>query len=138
MIEHTNLISDNNGYKSFNHFEISDSLKDILFENYFNYKTEDFDKENLIEDLYNKNFVNKYDAVEHKQVFDMYIDNEKFKNKALFVYSIIDNKKYETFVKNNPEIKNPNDFTITYSVIDSDGVKVQVYNITISDIAFLF
>ena len=51
---------------------------------------------------------------------------------------ILNYKKYEIFVKNNPEIKNPNDFTITYSVIDSDGVKVQIYNITISDIAFLF
>lgn len=138
MIEHTNLISDDNGYKSFNHFKIHDTFKEMLFDDYFNYNTNEYNKRELAEDLYNKNFVNKYDPIEHKQIFDMYINNEKFKQKALFIYSLINEAKYTAFVQNNPEIDNPNELTIVYSVLDSDGVKVQIYNISIADIAFLF
>lgn len=138
MIEHTNLISDDDGYKSFNHFEISETLKDILYDDYFNYKTQLFDKTKLTEELYHTNFVNKYDPVEHKQIFDVYINKDSFRQKAYFVYSIIDYKRYETFVNENKEIENPNDMTITYSVLDSLGVKVQIYKVSIADIAFLF
>lgn len=138
MIEHTNLISEENGYKSFNFFQIDDSLKELLFEDYYNYKTEQYNKQELVDNLYNTNFTNKYDPVAHKQIFDLYIDNEKFIDKAKFIYSVIDANKYTQFAQQNQEIENPDEMTITYSVIDSVGVKVQIYRITIEDIAFLF
>ncbi len=138
MIESTYLISNKDNYKEYGKFEIYDGFKDLLFEDYNLYKTENFSKENLIEDLYNKNFVNKYDREAQSQIFEQYIDNEAFKSKALFVYSIIDADKFAKFVQENPEIENPNDYTISFSIVDSQGTKVQLYYISIKDIAFVF
>jgi hypothetical protein len=42
------------------------------------------------------------------------------------------------FVEDNETIENPNELIISYSVVDSDGVKVNIYNIGITDIAFVF
>ncbi len=72
------------------------------------------------------------------EVFSLYINNEKFKEKVLFIYSILDENRYKKFVENHQEIENPNDLTIKYSVIDSDNTKVLMYNISIADIAFVF
>lgn len=139
MIEQQALLKvDENGYKQFNHFEVHETLEAILFEDYYNYNNKDFNKQALIEELYNKNFVNKYDREQHQQIFELYINNTKFKEKAQFVYALIDEDKYKTFAQANPEIENPNELTITYSILDSEGVKVQMYQISIADIAFLF
>jgi uncharacterized short protein YbdD (DUF466 family) len=69
---------------------------------------------------------------------ELYINNEKFKEKAKFIYSVIDYDKYVKFVEDNQTIENPNELIISYSVVDSDGVKVNVYNIGITDISFVF
>lgn len=138
MIEYSNLISDENGYKKFNHFEINKKLENILADDYFDYNTESFSKENLVTELYEKNFINKYNRETHKEIYSLYIDNDKFKEKALFIYSIVDIQKYINFVNENSEIENPNELTIKYSILDSEGVKVQLYNLTINDISFVF
>lgn len=139
MIERTELISiDENGYKKFNHFEIADELKEILADDYYLYNSDKFSKNDLIEDLYKKNFTDKYNRDTQKEIFDLYIDNDKFKDKALFVYSIIDFDKYSKYVEENPELDNVNDLTIKYSILDSEGVKVQIYYISIVDISFVF
>lgn len=139
MIEKTELISvDENGYKKFNHFEISEGLKDILADDYYLYKSDKFSKNDLVEELYKKNFINKYDRQTQKEIFDLYIDNEKFKEKAQFIYSIIDFNKYSKFVKSHPELDNANELTVKYSILDSQGVKVQIYYISIVDISFVF
>ncbi|MEZ4692984.1 MAG: hypothetical protein R2837_03030 [Aliarcobacter sp.] len=88
--------------------------------------------------MYKKNFYDKYDVEIYKDVYEKYINNEKFKQKAKFIYSIIDYDKYVDFVEKNQTIENPNELTISYSVVDSDGVKINIYNIAISDIAFVF
>ncbi len=88
--------------------------------------------------MYKKNFYDKYDETTYKDVYERYINNEKFKEKAKFIYSVIDYDKYVKFVELNETIENPNDLTISYSVVDSDGVKVEIYNIGITDIAFVF
>lgn len=138
MIEYSNLISDENGYKRFNHFEISRNLENILAEDYYTYNTDSFLKENLVSELYKKNFIDKYNRDTQKEIFSLYIDNDKFKEKALFIYSVIDIEKYISFVNKNLQIENPNELTIKYSILDSDGVKVQIYNLTINDISFVF
>lgn len=139
MIEQEALLKvDEDGYKQFNHFEISEELKDILFDDYYNYNNAQYNKQELIEELYNKNFVNKYDREQHKQIFELYIDDEKFKTKAQFIYSLVDEEKFKTFVAQNAEIENPNALTITYNIVDSEGVKVQMQKVSIADIAFLF
>ena len=88
--------------------------------------------------MYKKNFYDKYDETIYKEVYERYINNEKFKAKAKFIYSVIDYDKYVKFVELNETIENPNELIISYSVVDSDGVKINVYNIGISDIAFVF
>lgn len=138
MIKTTSLISDENGYKKYNLFEISEGLQDIIADDYLTYASENFKKDSYCELMYKKNFYDKYDRVVYKEVYEKYIDNEKFKEKAKFVYSIIDYDKYVKFVEENESIENPNELTITYSVVDSDGVKVIVYNLAITDIAFVF
>lgn len=138
MIERTELISDKDGYKRFSQFEIHDSLNVILTDDYYFYNTDSFLKSELINELYEKNFVNKYDRVNQKEIFELYIDNKEFKEKAQFIYSIIDAEKYAKYVLENPELKNPNDLTIKYSILDSEGVKVQIYFISIVDISFVF
>jgi hypothetical protein len=92
----------------------------------------------LVEELYKTNFIDKYDEVTQKEVFDLYINNEEFKKKAQFVYSIIDRDKYINFVNKNSELENPNDLIIKYFILDSSGVKVQIYHISIIDVSFVF
>lgn len=138
MIEKTHFVSEENGYKRYNHFEISEGLKEILDDEYFLYDTDKFKKQELVENLYKKNFEDKYDRETQKEIFQLYIDNNDFKKKAKFVYSIIDYDKYEKFVLENPELENPNELTIKYSILDSEGVKVQIYYVSIIDISFVF
>lgn len=73
--------------------------------------------------MYKKNFYDKYDRVVYKEVYEKYIDNEKFKReKAKFVYSIIDYDKYVKFVEENESIE-PNELTIVYSAVIVMGLK---------------
>lgn len=138
MIRTTSLISDEDGYKKYNLFEIQEDLIAIIADDYLSYASKDFKKESYCELMYKKNFYDKYDRDKYKEVYEKYIDNEKFKDKAKFVYSIIDYDKYVKFVELNETIENPNELIISYSVVDSDGVKVNFYNIGIRDIAFVF
>jgi len=138
MIRTTSLISDENGYKKYNLFEIHEDLTSIIADDYLSYTSKDFKKESYCELMYKKNFYDKYDVETYKEVYEKYINNEKFKHKAKFIYSIIDYDKYVDFVEKNQTIENPNELTISYSVVDSDGVKINIYNIAISDIAFVF
>lgn len=138
MIKTTALISDDNGYKKYNLFEIAENLESIIADDYLTYDSKDFKKAAYCELMYKKNFYDKYDETIYKDVYEKYINNEKFKEKAKFVYSVIDYDKYVKFVELNETIENPNDLTISYSVVDSDGVKVEIYNIGITDIAFVF
>lgn len=138
MIENTNLISDIDGYKKFNHFEISDNLKVILSDDYNKFDKDSNTKQVFVNDLYKKNFEEKYDREENKDIFKLYIDNKQFKDKAQFIYSVVDYDKYAQFVAENPNLDNPGDLTIKYSILDSDGVKVQIYYISIIDISFVF
>jgi len=138
MIEKRHFVSEENGYKKYNHFEIADKLENILSNDYHLYNTNKFSKSDFVEEQYKNNFINKYDRETQKDIFALYIDNDSFKKKAQFIYSIIDYEKYEKFVLENPELENPNDLTIKYSILDSDGVKVQIYYISIIDISFVF
>lgn len=138
MIEYTHELSNEDGYRRYSNFQISETLKDILFEDYYLYGSTTFNKMELVEELYKKNFYDKYDKESQAEIFKLYIDNQAFKDKAQFVYSMIDYDKYTKFVKENENIENPNDYTITYNIVDSDGVKVTMFNISIADIAFVF
>ncbi|GGD43031.1 hypothetical protein GCM10012288_16660 [Malaciobacter pacificus] len=138
MIKTTHEISSEDGYIKYNFFEIHEDLQGIIADDYYTYKTDEFKKEAYCELMYKKNFYDKYDRDTYKEVYEKYIDNEKFKEKALFIYSIIDYDKYVQFVEENPTIENPNELTISYSILDSVGVKVNIYNIGISDISFVF
>ena len=138
MIKTTALISDENGYKKYNLFEIHGDLEPIIADDYLSYSSENFKKASYCELMYKKNFYDKYDETIYKEVYERYINNEKFKEKAKFIYSVIDYDKYVKFVEENQTIENPNELIISYSVVDSDGVKVNVYNIGITDIAFVF
>ncbi|MGB5918450.1 hypothetical protein [Arcobacter sp.] len=138
MIEKRYLIEENKDYSKFNYFEISDELEEILADDYYTYNSKEYKKDELVEKMYDINFVNKYDMEKQPEVFSLYINNEKFKEKVLFIYSILDEIRYKKFVENHQEIENPNDLTIKYSVIDSDNTKVLMYNISIADIAFVF
>ena len=138
MIRTTALISDEDGYKKYNLFEIAENLESIIADDYLTYSSNDFKKAAYCELMYKKNFYDKYDETTYKDVYERYINNEKFKEKAKFIYSVIDYDKYVKFVELNETIENPNDLTISYSVVDSDGVKVEIYNIGITDIAFVF
>jgi hypothetical protein len=138
MIEKRYLIEENKDYSKFNYFEISDELEEILADDYYTYNSKEYKKDELVEKMYDINFVNKYDMEKQPEVFSLYINNEKFKEKVFFIYSILDENRYKKFVENHQEIENPNDLTIKYSVIDSDNTKVLMYNISIADIAFVF
>lgn len=138
MIEYTHKASEENDYITYNHFLIDDGLIPILYDDYYMYNTENSDKKEIAQKLYDDNFVSKYDPVEHKQIFDLYINNESFMNKAKFIYSVVDIERYKAFVEQNPSIEEPNKYTLTYSVTDSKGVKVTMYHISITDIAFVF
>ena len=138
MIRTTALISDDNGYKKYNLFEIHEDLEPIIADDYLTYASADFKKASYCELMYKKNFYDKYDETTYKEVYERYINNEKFKEKAKFIYSVIDYDKYVKFVEENQTIENPNELIISYSVVDSEGVRVNVYNISITDIAFVF
>jgi ribulose kinase len=138
MIKTTALISDENGYKKYNLFEIHEDLQNIIADDYLEYSTSNFKKAAYCELMYKKNFYDKYDETTYKEVYVRYINNEKFKEKAKFIYSIIDYDKYVKFVEENQTIENPNELIISYGVVDSDGVKVEIYNIGIVDISFVF
>ena len=138
MIRTTALISDEDGYKKYNLFEIHEDLEPIIADDYLDFSSENFKKAAYCELMYKKNFYDKYDETIYKEVYERYINNEKFKEKAKFIYSVIDYDKYVKFVELNKTIENPNELIISYSVVDSDGVKINVYNISISDIAFVF
>lgn len=138
LIEYIHEISNEDGYKRYSKFQISETLKYILFDDYYLYGSTSFNKMDLIEELYKKNFSNKYDREGQAEIFKLYIDNQAFKDKTQFVYSLIDYDKYVKFVKENENIENPGDYTITYDIVDSDGVKVTMYSVNIADIAFVF
>ena len=138
MIKTTKEISNEDGYKKYNLFEIHNDLESIIADDYLVYSSKDFFKESYCEMMYKQNFYDKYDRETYTEVYEKYIDNEKFKNKAKFIYAIIDYEKYVEFVEKNQTIENPNDLIISYSIVDSEGVKVNIYNISISDIAFVF
>lgn len=138
MIKTTHEISNEDGYKKYNLFEIHEDLADIIADDYLTYSSAQFQKESYTELMYKKNFYDKYDPETYAAVYEKYINNEAFKNKAKFIYSVIDYDKYVKFVEENETIENPNELIISYSIVDSDGVKVEIYNIGISDIAFVF
>ena len=138
MIRTTAEISNEVGYKKYNLFEIHESLEPIIADDYLEYSSKVFKKAAYCELMYKKNFYEKYDPETYKEVYVRYINNEKFKEKAKFIYSVIDYDKYVKFVETNETIENPNELIISYSVVDSDGVKVNIYNIGISDISFVF
>lgn len=138
MIEYTHKAKEENDYTTYNHFLIDDGLIPLMYDDYYMYNTDKSDKKEIAERLYKENFINKYDPQEHKQIFDLYINNESFKNKAMFIYSVIDPVRYEAFVQENPTVEEPNKYTITYSVIDSTGVKVTMYHLSLTEISFVF
>ena len=138
MIRTTALISDEDGYKKYNLFEIHEDLEPIIADDYLDFSSENFKKAAYCELMYKKNFYDKYDETTYKEVYERYINNEKFKEKAKFIYSVIDYDKYVKFAEENQTIENPNELIISYNVVDSDGVKINIYNISISDIAFVF
>lgn len=138
MIENKYEISNEEGYIKYNLFNISNELQSILRDDYYLYSSKDFQRTDEVIALYKKNFYDKYDRETNKEVYKMYIDNEKFKEKVFFIYSIIDSSKYKNFVKINTEIKKPNEYTIEYNILDSQDVKVQLFNISIVDISFVF
>ncbi len=138
MIRTTAEISNEDGYKKYNLFEIHESLEPIIADDYLEYSSKVFKKAAYCELMYKKNFYEKYDPETYKEVYVRYINNEKFKEKAKFIYSVIDYDKYVKFVELNETIQNPNELIISYSVVDSDGVKIEMYNIGITDIAFVF
>ena len=138
MIKTTSEISNEDGYKKYNLFEIHEDLEPIIADDYLTYSSKDFKKDSYCELMYKKNFYDKYDENTNKEIYERFINNEKFKEKAKFIYSVIDYDKYVKFVELNKTIENPNELIISYSVVDSDGIKINVYNIGISDIAFVF
>lgn len=138
MIESRYEISNEDGYIKYNHFEISDALQTILRDNYFVYNSEAFELSEHVENLYKQNFTDKYSREENEQMFALYIDNEKFQEKVKFIYSVIDENKYKKFAELNQEIDDPSALSIVYNVLDSENTKVQMYNINIIDIAFVF
>ena len=138
MIKTTAEISNENGYKKYNLFEIHEDLQTIISDDYLSYSTEKFAKDSYCELMYKKFFYDKYNEENNKMIYEKYINNEKFKEKAKFIYSLIDYDKYVKFVEENQTIENPNELIISYSVVDSEGVKVNIYNINIVDISFVF
>lgn len=138
MIEKRYELLEEKGYKKYSHFNISSALEELLNEDYYLYNSKEFIKKDESEALYKKNFNEKYDESTNALVYEKYINNVNFKNKALFIYSLINEEKYKKFVKKNKDLKNPNDYTCEYSIIDSQGVKINIYNLNIVDISFVF
>lgn len=129
MIKTTNEISTEDGYSRYNFFEIHPDLEAIIHKDYQKYGTKDFDRDEYCEEMYKKNFYDKYDEVAYKEVYERYINNQNFKDKAKFIYSIIDFDKYKEFVALNETIENPAELIISYSILDNSGVKVNIYNV---------
>ncbi len=138
MIRTTAEISNEDGYKKYNLFEIHESLEPIIADDYLEYSSTNSKKAAYCELMYKKNFYDKYDPKTYEEVYVRYINNEKFKEKAKFIYIVIDYDKYVKFAEENQTIENPNELIISYNVVDSDGVKINIYNISIADIAFVF
>ena len=138
MIKTTHEISNEDGYIKYNLFEIHPSLEGILSDDYYKYASKDFTKDELCEALYKENFYDKYDESEYKEVYEKYINNKNFKDKAIFIYSVIDFNRYKEFALANDTIENPNELTLNYSILDSTGVKIDIYNLSIVDISFVF
>ena len=138
MIRTTAEISNEDGYKKYNLFEIHESLEPIIADDYLEYSSTNSKKAAYCELMYKKNFYDKYDPKTYEEVYVRYINNEKFKEKAKFIYSVIDYDKYVKFAEENQTIENPNELIISYNVVDSDGVKINIYNIGITDISFVF
>ncbi len=138
MIEKRYELSNENGYKKYSSFTISSALAELVNDDYYLYNSCDFAKKDEGIDLYNKYFIDKYDEVQNVMVFEKYINNENFKNKALFIYALINEKKFKAFVTKNMDLKNPNDYSCEYNIIDSQGVKINMYNLNIVDISFVF
>ena len=138
MIRTTAEISNEDGYKKYNLFEIHESSEPIIADDYLEYSSTNSKKAAYCELMYKKNFYDKYDPKTYEEVYVRYINNEKFKEKAKFIYSVIDYDKYVKFAEENQTIENPNELIISYNVVDSDGVKINIYNISIADIAFVF
>lgn len=138
MIEKRHELSDENGYKKYSHFTISPALEELLNEEYYLYKSKEFTKASQLEAMYKKNFNDKYDEVANAAVFEKFINNEAFKNKALFIYNLINEEKYRKFALEHENLPNPNDYSCEYNIIDSEGVKVNVYNLNIVDISFVY
>ena len=138
MIRTTAEISNEDGYKKYNLFKIHESLEPIIADDYLEYSSTNSKKAAYCELMYKKNFYDKYDPKTYEEVYVRYINNEKFKEKAKFIYSVIDYDKYVKFAEENQTIENPNELIISYNVVDSDGVKINIYNISIADIAFVF
>ena len=54
------------------------------------------------------------------------------------LHTIINTKQNQDGSFSPTTIENPNELIIPYNVVDSDGVKINIYNISIADIAFVF
>ena len=81
MIRTTAEISNENGYKKYNLFEIHENLESIIAEDYLTYASENFKKAAYCELMYKKNFYDKYDETTYKEVYERYINNEKARKK---------------------------------------------------------
>ncbi|QDF28409.1 hypothetical protein [Halarcobacter anaerophilus] len=138
MIIKQHLLEETNDYKKYNYFEITENLEEILADDYILYKSSDFKNDSVAEELYKKNFLDKYDRKKDKEIYSLYIDDKKFEEKVKFIYSVIDYKKYINFVAKNIEIRDPLEYTIKYSILDSEGSKIEIYHISIVDISFVF
>jgi len=138
MIKTTHEISNEDGYIKYHLFEIHPNLEGILSDDYYKYASKDFAKDELCETLYKENFYDKYDESKYKEVYEKYINNKNFKDKAMFIYSVIDFDRYKEFALANDTIENPNELTLNYSILDSTGVKIDIYNLSIVDISFVF
>ena len=95
MIEYKYEIDKENNYSKFNYFEISDELEPILADDYYLYNSKDYKKNEYVNTLYKNNFLDKYDRETQSEIYQLYIDNKSFKEKVLFIYSIIDANKYK-------------------------------------------
>ncbi|MGB7401503.1 MAG: hypothetical protein WA916_02940 [Arcobacter sp.] len=71
MIEKRYLIEENKDYSKFNYFEISDELEEILADDYYTYNSKEYKKDELVEKMYDINFVNKYDMEKQPEDFSL-------------------------------------------------------------------
>jgi len=138
MIIKQHLIKEQNNQKKYNYFEITKNLESILSDNYYLYENDSQTNLQIANELYKKNFLDKYDRTKDKEIYSLYIDNKEFEKKVKFIYSVIDYKKYINFVAKDIQIKDPLEYTIKYSILDFDNQKKEIYHISIVDISFVF